>query len=55
VILLAVGILALFQPGGVADLLIAVIGIALLWFAFLEAVAAWRSNRPEEPAANAES
>jgi hypothetical protein len=55
VILLAVGILALFQPGGVADLLITVIGIALLWFAFLEAVAAWRSNRPEEPAANAES
>jgi len=32
--------------------IVVVIGLAFLWFAFLEGVAAWRSNRPEEPASS---
>lgn len=51
VMLLAVALLALFQPSGVVRLLVVFVGLVLLWFAFLEGVAAWRSNRPEEPVA----
>ena len=49
VILVVVGVIALFQPGGLVNLVVGLIGLVLLWFAFLEGVTAWRSNKPEEP------
>ncbi|MFZ4515353.1 MAG: hypothetical protein ACOYN3_03505 [Acidimicrobiia bacterium] len=49
VILVAVGVIALFQPGGLVNLIVAIIGIAFLWFAFLEGVTAWRAARANEP------
>jgi hypothetical protein len=49
IILVVIGVLALIQPGGLVNLLVGLIGLVLLWFAFLEGVTAWRSNKPEEP------
>lgn len=49
VILVIIGVIALIQPGGLVNIVVGLIGLVLLWFAFLEGVTAWRSNKPEEP------
>ena len=49
--LLALGLFAVFSPGSLTTVIVVLLGVAALYLAITEAVAAWGSPAPEKPTA----